>query len=403
MARLGPFERKPEIAVALSGGMDSGTLLHLTIAWANAKGGRTLALIVDHGLRANSAKEAQLVQSWARKAGAEAQILHWQHGGISSAIQQRARKSRYALMDEFCGQTGILHLLVAHHADDQSETIAMRQERHSGVRGLAGMSAIVEQQYCRILRPLLPVPRSRIEATAKLQRLQWIDDPTNTDHRFWRGAYRQSPNASALTPTNPAERNRIDGNIAKALAANGLCHPCGFFRLHNRDLAALDPADARSAISSIIRSIGGNDYGAGLAQLQQVLTKRLAGRTVTIGGVLIGGKGDWSWFLREPARAEGHREVGALRREYWDRRFIIINHHGTAKISVSRLDKNHVSTVLVRQLATEWHPASILDSIPMVKHLDGIMSVEPGKPSRRGDIEITFSPQKALTSAPFKA
>ena len=58
--RLGPFEANPVIAIAVSGGADSMALLLFADAWARARGGRCVALTVDHGLRAASAAEAQI-------------------------------------------------------------------------------------------------------------------------------------------------------------------------------------------------------------------------------------------------------------------------------------------------------------------------------------------------------
>ena len=64
----------------------------------------------------------------------------------STGIQQAAREARYRLLFEACRRHGILHLLMAHHADDQAETLAMRAARESGPDGLAGMAALVEHR-----------------------------------------------------------------------------------------------------------------------------------------------------------------------------------------------------------------------------------------------------------------
>jgi len=186
MAPFAPFENHPVLAVAVSGGRDSLALALLAHEWAEARDGKVVALIVDHGLRAEAAREAEATRELLTHRGIEAVILRWSGGKPVHGVQEAARVARYDLLFEACRQRGILHLLVAHHADDQAETVAMRAARGSGADGLAGMAALVEQRHARLLRPLLPVPRARLTATLEALGVAWIDDPSNIDPRFER-------------------------------------------------------------------------------------------------------------------------------------------------------------------------------------------------------------------------
>ncbi len=123
-----------------------------------ARGGRIAGLIVDHALRPESAAEAAATAALLGRHGCEAEILRWSEAKPRSGLQEAARMARYRLLREACRRRGVLHLLVAHHADDQDETVAMRAARQSGPDGLAGMSAAVELPEVRLLRPLLGVP-----------------------------------------------------------------------------------------------------------------------------------------------------------------------------------------------------------------------------------------------------
>ncbi|MGD9883082.1 MAG: tRNA lysidine(34) synthetase TilS [Reyranella sp.] len=190
MAPFAPFESFPELAVAVSGGRDSLTLVLLAQDWAHARGGRVVALIVDHGLRPESAAEAATTLQRLAGQGIEGIVLEWSGAKPSTGLQQAARSARYRLLRTECRRRGILHLLVAHHADDQTETVAMRAARESGADGLAGMAALVEFPELRLLRPLLPVSRARLTATLVARGMQWIDDPSNTDPRFERARLR---------------------------------------------------------------------------------------------------------------------------------------------------------------------------------------------------------------------
>ena len=156
----------------------------------------------------SSAAEAAATASLLGRHGCEAEILRWSEAKPRSGLQEAARAARYRLLREACRRRGILHLLVAHHADDQAETVAMRAARQSGPDGLAGMSAAVELPEVRLLRPLLGVSRSRLTATLLARGVPWIDDPSNADPRFERARLRAGnrPAAPAADSGRPAPR-----------------------------------------------------------------------------------------------------------------------------------------------------------------------------------------------------
>ena len=184
--RLGAFEPAPHVAVGVSGGPDSLALALLAAGWTRRRGGRLTALIVDHGLRAKSAREAATVARWLDARGIAHAVLRWDGAKPSSAIQARAREARHAILAEWCRRAGVLHLLLAHHRDDQLETALLRRARASGPDGLAAMAPVVERESLRILRPLLPIASARLRATLRALGQDWIDDPSNRNDAFAR-------------------------------------------------------------------------------------------------------------------------------------------------------------------------------------------------------------------------
>src|ERR1700739_1672005 len=114
MARLGPFCAVPRLSVAVSGGADSTALALLAQGWAAARGGDVLALIVDHGLRPNSAAEAALTASRLQACGIASQVLTISdlHG---PGLQERARVARYEILGRAARAAGRPHLLLRHH------------------------------------------------------------------------------------------------------------------------------------------------------------------------------------------------------------------------------------------------------------------------------------------------
>jgi tRNA(Ile)-lysidine synthetase-like protein len=171
MAGLGPWEERLHLAVAVSGGSDSLALSLLADDWARGRGATLLCFIVDHRLRAESTTEAHQVRCWLESLGLHAEILSSDHASMTSdhgSIQERARRLRYRLLINECIARRIPHLLLAHHRDDQAETVLMRMVRGSGLRGLASMTTAAlapgSAGRVRLLRPLLHVPKMRLRA-----------------------------------------------------------------------------------------------------------------------------------------------------------------------------------------------------------------------------------------------
>ena len=94
MAPLGPFEPAPVVAVAVSGGADSLALAVLADRWARARGGRVVALTVDHGLRAGSAAEAARVAEWMAARDISHHLLDWRGAKPEADLQAAAREAR---------------------------------------------------------------------------------------------------------------------------------------------------------------------------------------------------------------------------------------------------------------------------------------------------------------------
>lgn len=270
--RLGPFEPSPTVAVGVSGGRDSLALAHLTHDWAQARGGGATALIVDHGLRPASANEAQKTAKRLNTWDMPACILTVD-GAPQGNLQAWARAQRYALMQGWCRDNGVLHLLVAHHQEDQAETVlaAIKQgiaDPHAdpsslGHRGLAGMAMVRDLAHCRLLRPLLDIRRDRLTATLQVRGIAWIDDPSNADRRFRRVRLRdelaRTGKAATLAQAAiPAARQRhaADRETADALAALLSIDTTGGLSLPRDEFLALPQRTALAVLTAVLRWAG---------------------------------------------------------------------------------------------------------------------------------------------------
>jgi tRNA(Ile)-lysidine synthase len=260
MAPFAPFERQPVLAVAVSGGRDSLALALLVHDWAKERGGRAFGLIVDHGLRAGSEREAAVTGDVLLGLGVSAEILRWTGPKPGHGIQEAARAARYRLLFEACRRHAILHLLVGHHADDQAETIAMRADRASGVDGLAGMAALVEHAEARLLRPLLSVPRTRLSATLQARGVTWIDDPSNTDLRFERARLRRAGRGQAdFGHAEASARTAREIELARS-AVEALEFDGEAAAIDGEAFRGLDASLGARLLSRIVQAVGGRDH-----------------------------------------------------------------------------------------------------------------------------------------------
>ncbi len=185
-------ENTKKIAVAVSGGADSFALLHLTHLWTKKKKIVLLALTVDHGLRKESKIEAANVAAWCKKNGIAHKTLKWTGPKPKTDIQNKAREARRKLLFAACRKEKIPVILMGHQADDQAETILMRLQRGTGLRGLLGIRPVTHENGVTIIRPLLSSGRNTLRAYCKKKKLPFHDDPSNEDDKFERARLRKT-------------------------------------------------------------------------------------------------------------------------------------------------------------------------------------------------------------------
>jgi len=179
------------IIVGFSGGLDSTVLLHLLQAYVKAQPALPLlALHVNHGLQVQADEWEQLcvqkgesygVTTYAMRANVER--------NTGEGLEQAARHARYQVFAEFLQEGDLLCL--AHHQDDQAETVLYRLLRGSGPLGLAAMRSRKPFAKAQVVRPLLSCSRKELEAYAQLHQLRWVDDPSNLDASFDRNYLRR--------------------------------------------------------------------------------------------------------------------------------------------------------------------------------------------------------------------
>ncbi|MGK9233618.1 tRNA lysidine(34) synthetase TilS [Inquilinus limosus] len=336
--RLGPFDRPLRLAVAVSGGPDSMALCLLAARWVRQRGGQILALTVDHRLRPDSTAEAAAVGASLARHDIPHRILTWSDAP-ARASQDEARRARYTLLEQACREAGIRDLLVAHHREDQAETVLLRLAKGTGVDGLAGMAVWRPAPWGRLLRPLLDLPKARLVATCAGFGVVPVDDPSNRRSRYARArlrAAREVLAAEGLTDDRLWDLARRAGLARAALeritAELGrravTLDPAGYAAVDLPALRDADPEIARRLLDSVTACIGGGAEARfdALERLAQALRDgALLGRTPgrTLGRCRLRAAGDRLLVFRErrglPEIADPAPGISLL----WDGRFRI--------------------------------------------------------------------------------
>ncbi|MDC3022116.1 tRNA lysidine(34) synthetase TilS [Pelagibacteraceae bacterium] len=184
------FEKKPSVAVAVSGGPDSMSLLFLVNAFIKHKKGKLMALIVDHRIRKNSKEEAKYISAYLHKKNINSQILTVNKDNVSNKSMNEARKNRYNLLTDFCVKNKILHLFIGHHKDDNLETFLNRKIAGSDFYGLKSMSEFSLYNKVCIIRPLLKFSKDALLNYNKKNKIEYINDPSNFNLDYTRPTIR---------------------------------------------------------------------------------------------------------------------------------------------------------------------------------------------------------------------
>lgn len=178
--------RGKRVVVGLSGGVDSVVLLHLMRALAPGFGFRLGALHVHHGLSRNADDWSRFCASLCRRWRVPLTVRRVRVVRAGAGLEAAARAARYGAYK----RSRATAVALAHHLDDQAETVLLNLLRGAGLAGASGMPAAGRQRGLLILRPLLEVPREAILAYAGEHGLAWVEDESNAEESLTRNFLR---------------------------------------------------------------------------------------------------------------------------------------------------------------------------------------------------------------------
>ncbi len=290
------------LVVGLSGGADSVVLLDCLQRVARTCRIRLSALHVNHQLSPNAARWSAFCRRLCRTRGIPFESVKVEVSRGAS-VEAAARAARYAVYSrQPCD-----YVVLAHHQDDQVETLLLQLLRGAGVKGLAAMplvrkvkdsSPVTRRSSPAILRPLLDATRAEILAYAKTRGLKWVEDESNRDTRFRRNFLRHEilPAIALRFPSYGVTIARSASHLAEAsrlldeVAVSDGAAPFEDGTLGVEALRRLPRARARNLLRFFLADCGIEPPGA--ARLEEALRQALGAKqdarvSVDVGGACL--------------------------------------------------------------------------------------------------------------------
>ncbi len=223
-------KRGDRLVAGLSGGVDSVVLLDLLLRASKKLRFELAALHVNHQINPAAGRWAAFCRAFCRQRGVAFTTVRVKVPRGES-LEAAARDARYRAFAALPAD----YVALAHNLDDQAETVLLQLLRGAGVKGLSAMPIVKEQKGGRradesrltphpsrltpaILRPLLDIPRSGIEAYARCRKLEWIEDESNADVYYGRNflRHRVLPVIAEHYPAYRRTLARASRNLAEA-------------------------------------------------------------------------------------------------------------------------------------------------------------------------------------------
>ena len=263
--------------VAVSGGVDSMVLLHAVKHVTNGLGIDIEAVHVDHGMRPTSGRDREFVGHICAQWGIPLTVrkLDWQNAKpwLDTYGEAAARDLRYQAFIQVVRQRRARGVLLAHHADDQVETVLLRFLRGASLSGLAGIRARVKRGGVWWIRPFLTLNKEILQSYSKQFNIPYVEDESNQDDRYLRNFLRlkvtpllreRQPRLARIVARN-AELIQEDDAYLDELARAHLPTPSledGSYRLSRQKFLRIPVPLQRRAIKIILYCLASADWTA---------------------------------------------------------------------------------------------------------------------------------------------
>lgn len=244
-------DEPPPWLLAFSAGLDSTVLLHAVRRTFPSHALHVLH--VHHGLQEGANAWAQAACREASALGLQVTVERLQPPArFPQGSEAWARDERQRALERYAKEHSIRSVLLAHHQQDQAETLLINLIRGTGVDGLSAMPRLLQRSGLRWLRPLLGIPRSSLIEQAQHWKLAWVDDPSNTDPSLLRNRIRLEvlPLLEAIRPGTVARIAAVAEDLGRLRMRDVLMHP-NHSAPEDATAAQRDPADVHLDLETL--------------------------------------------------------------------------------------------------------------------------------------------------------
>ena len=188
-----PNWQKESFLLAVSGGVDSMVLLESFFKLQKKFSTLQFSVVhIHHHLRKESDEEEEMVRNFCNERSISVEVYHWEQGLEQTAgIEEKARNFRYQKLEESMKKNKAHYVVVAHHADDQAETVLMKLTRGSTIEGIAGMKSIRPFSEGYLIRPFLTVDKEDLYEYASIHQIPFKEDSSNQSLEYTRNRFRK--------------------------------------------------------------------------------------------------------------------------------------------------------------------------------------------------------------------
>jgi tRNA(Ile)-lysidine synthase len=422
-----------KIAIAVSGGSDSISLLHLAFNWARQTKIAITVFSVDHNLRPESKLELAYVEKLSKKLGAHFVPLFWQNNNQPTAIQERAREARYNLITEHCKKLGIKELLTAHHLDDALETYLIKKSKKTSALALKPNITYFWNNIW-IMRPLFDITKQELVDYLLKNKIKWFEDSSNNSDKYERNRVRKTLNnlsnqakSKLLSEYNAAvnKAEKLNDLLIKSFAETVAIYNEGFAKIDINKFNFLEEEIKIHLLNYVLTIVGGKNIIPRYRSLEKIILAIADNnfKAGTLSQCCLRLKDGVMLVFREKSsviesEARQSQEIGdkhypqpngiaprlaGARNDadcyLWDNRFEIINLPSGYFVShLSTEDYSKLKKLLnLKKLAKDSNNnhKSILFTLPVIKNLEKVIAIPHISyydTSRAKDIKVIFKP-----------
>jgi tRNA(Ile)-lysidine synthase len=379
-----------EVALAVSGGIDSMALMHLTSSWAKHKQVKLTILSVNHNLRVEAKEEINFVQKEAKSLGHDFYGLVWTGQENKTGLQAKAREARYQLLTEKCHALNINTLLTAHHKDDIVETYIMRSRKKSGILGLS-YSPVFFNNNIHILRPLTEFTKDDIVNYISLNNINWVEDKSNLIDLYERNRVRKEvakfsnekkEQLVAKIQEINIQARKLNELLLEAMSRAVQINNYGFALIKLKKMIDY-PEDIRIyLLNYVLTIISGKDRLPRFRSIEKILLLLKENKEIkhSLHGCMLRRDNCDLIIIREKSAIQPYY-INIGRGLFWDNRFVLETDFLDIKYSVTTLDdynygklKQNIDLTKLVHLAGNNYK-SVLFTLPVIKNLEKVVAI----------------------------